>query len=322
MTGKHLVIVKNRRLQYKFTIERNITVLRGNSATGKTTLIDMIAAFETNGEDSGITINCDKTCTVLTGLRWKENLATIHDSIVFIDEGDKFVLSDAFASAAQASDNYYVIATRSSLFNLPYSVKEVYGIKNTTSNRYQGTKRLYSEFYPLNNTTLSVIEKPDLVLVEDSNSGYQFFTKLFAAAGIPCISANGKSNIYKELVNRTYQTALVIADGAAFGPEIERVLSIKKARQVILYLPESFEWLILKANLLKDSEISLILDSPNDSIDSQVYFSWERFFTSLLMEKTQNTYLQYNKWKLNTAYLNAHEKTAILEEMPEMDFEL
>ena len=82
------------------------------------------------------------------------------------------------------------------------------------------------------------IENPDLVIVEDSNSGYQFFSDVFSQYGITCISANGKSNIYSELVTREYSTALVIADGSAFGPETERVLSLKKARNIILYLPE------------------------------------------------------------------------------------
>ena len=57
MKGKYEVIVQNRRLQYKFTINRNITVLRGDSATGKTTLIDMIAAYQQNGAASGITMS-------------------------------------------------------------------------------------------------------------------------------------------------------------------------------------------------------------------------------------------------------------------------
>ena len=39
MKGSFEVIVKNRRIQYKFTICRNITILKGDSATGKTTLI-------------------------------------------------------------------------------------------------------------------------------------------------------------------------------------------------------------------------------------------------------------------------------------------
>lgn len=322
MTGKYDIVVQNRRLQYKFTIERNITVLRGDSATGKTTLIDMIASYQQNGEASGITINCKKTCAVLTGLRWQENLALIHDSIVFIDEGDKFVLSEDFARAIRDSDNYYVIATRANLTNLPYSVDEIYGIKNTSGNRYQGTKRLYAKFYNLCDTKVDSISKPDMVIVEDSNAGWQFFSNLFSTYDIPCISAQGKSNIYRELLHQDYSTALVIADGAAFGPEIERVLSLNKleGKKLIIYLPESFEWIILSSGLLQRGRLQAILDSPYDHIESERFFSWERFFASLLTDETRGTYLQYNKASLNPAYSNPKEQTAILNVMPKLDF--
>jgi len=318
MNGKHNVTVKTRRLQYKFSVERNITVLRGDSATGKTTLIEMIAEYQQNGEASGVTIVCDKQCTVLGGIRWKENLALIHDSIVFIDEGDRFTLSEDFASEAKKSDNYFVIATRSSLFNLPYSSKEIYGIKNKSANRYQGTKRLYAEFYPLCREDTDKIENPDLVIVEDSNSGYQFFSDVFSQYGITCISANGKSNIYSELVTREYSTALVIADGSAFGPETERVLSLKKARNIILYLPESFEWIILKSGVLKDNSVVPVLENPNDYIESRKYFSWERFFTAMLVDKSRETYLKYDKRILNKSYIQNNEKNAILNVIPEI----
>lgn len=321
MTGKYDIVVRNRRLRYKFTIERNITVLRGDSATGKTTLIDMIASYQQNGEASGITINCEKTCTVLTGLRWQENLALIHDSIVFIDEGDKFVLSEDFARAIKDSDNYYVIATRAPLTNLPYSVDEIYGIKNSSGNRYQGTKRLYSQFYNLYDTKADSISRPDLVLVEDSNAGFQFFCDFFSKHGIPCVSARGKSNIYRELLHQTYLTALVIADGAAFGPEIEKVLSLKKLKdkKLMIYLPESFEWMILKSGLLKERRIYDILESPYDHIESKEFFSWERFFTSLLTDETSGTYLQYDKTSLNRSYMNSREQAAIVNVMPDLE---
>jgi ABC-type molybdate transport system ATPase subunit len=56
MKGKYEILVKDMHLQYKFTITRNITILRGDSATGKTTLIDMIAAYQQNRERSGVTL--------------------------------------------------------------------------------------------------------------------------------------------------------------------------------------------------------------------------------------------------------------------------
>lgn len=39
MRGKYRVVVKNKRLHYEFEIKRNITIIKGDSATGKTNLI-------------------------------------------------------------------------------------------------------------------------------------------------------------------------------------------------------------------------------------------------------------------------------------------
>lgn len=77
----------------EFEIRRNITIIRGDSATGKTTLIDMIREYDENGEDSGIELVCEKTCSVLEGRNWKERLSLMEHSILFIDEGNAFVAS-------------------------------------------------------------------------------------------------------------------------------------------------------------------------------------------------------------------------------------
>lgn len=82
MRGRHEIIVRNMRIQYKFAIERNITILRGDSATGKTTMIEMVAAYQRSGEQSGVTIRADRPCVVLTELNWQMQLSLIHDSII------------------------------------------------------------------------------------------------------------------------------------------------------------------------------------------------------------------------------------------------
>lgn len=311
MKGSHQIIVQNRRVQYKFTLQRNITVLRGDSATGKTTLIDMIESYQNNGEQSGITISSDKKCVVLTSAYWQNTLEQIKDSIVFIDEGAAFVTSKEFALMAKNSDNYYVIATRTSLYELPYSITEIYGIKSNSGNRYQGTKRIYSSFYPLYNDNIENIPKPDIVIVEDSKAGFEFFKSVSDKYEIECVSAQGKSNVYNQLLNLKAETALVIADGAAFGPEIERVLSLKTVKNFVLYLPESFEWLVLKSGLI--SNVEKELDSTSEYVESSKYFSWEQFFTDLLTEKTSGTYLQYSKNKLNEVYLHPQNAEQIID---------
>ncbi len=313
MKGSYQIVVQNNIVQFKLQVNRNITILRGDSATGKSTLVDMVRQYSLNGQSSGVNISCEKECTVLLGVRWQSEIALIKNSIVFLDEGFDFIADQTFAEAVQASDNYYVIVTRESLFHLPYSVKEVYGLRNVTrKKRYQVFNRIYSEFYPLYDEKM-VHVKPDVVIVEDSNSGYQFFSALCEKEGIRCISAKGNSNIFKCLRECGDEMIMVVADGAVFGPEMERVLAFRKVKKIVYFLPESFEWLVLKSGLIDGSRIQDILEHPYDFIESEKYFSWERFFTALLIEETKGTHLQYNKSKLNGNYLNAKEKRAIQE---------
>lgn len=314
MKGKYNIFVQNNRLRYEFTISRNITIIRGDSATGKTTLLDLLNAYDMDGESSGVLLKCDVPCVVVSGQRWKENLQFIHNSIVFIDECNKFIKSEDFATHVKGSDNYFVIVTRDDLPNLPYSVKEIYGIRK--SSKYAGLKQVYNEFYHLYGGLNDVeLNTDDILLAEDSNAGFEFFSSL-CADKVQCISANGKSNVFKILQKHRKEKILVIADGAAFGCEMEKVMQlINIGRKIALYLPESFEWLLLNAGVLDDREVADILDAPSAHIDSKQYFSWERFFTDLLVKKSNGTYLQYNKRSLNKAYLQEKVKQKILKAM-------
>lgn len=104
------------------------------------------------------------------------------DSIIFIDEGNEFVFTDDFASIIQNTDNYYVIVTRERIPSLPYSVEEIYGIRD--SGKYGTSKRTYNEFFHLYQLEdYQTVVKPEIIITEDSNSGYQFFK---AAAGKSC----------------------------------------------------------------------------------------------------------------------------------------
>lgn len=308
MKGSHRIIIQNKRIRYDFEIRRNLTIIQGNSATGKTTLIDMIQEYDENRTASGIQLSSDKECTTLSGRRWKTDLTGIQDSIVFIDEGNEFIFTDEFASQIQHTDNYYVIATRESIPSLPYSIQEIYGIRN--SGKYGTLRQTYNEFFPLYVFDAQPFNVASTFLItEDSNSGYQFFQAIADKEGIVCKSAKGKSNIFTKTVklfseNPNY-VVFVIADSAAFGSEIDKLYHLMEENHHLhLYLPESFEWLILKSGIIKDNELTKILVAPGEYIDSQNYFSWERFFTALLIEKTDKTYLSYTKRKLNPVYLN------------------
>ena len=168
MKGRHKIIVKNRKLHYQFEIKRNITIIQGDSATGKTTLIDMLRQYENYGIDSGVSVECDVPCVVLEGHEWKLQLENRNGCILFTDEGNSFVKTEEFAKMVRESDNYFVLVTRENLYNLPYSVEEIYGIRS--SGKYQNTQRIYQQMYQIYSEKLECPVKPEMVIVEDSNS--------------------------------------------------------------------------------------------------------------------------------------------------------
>lgn len=230
MKGIHKVVVGTKYLKYEFELRRNLTIIRGDSATGKTTLVDMIRTHMNDGESGPVTLNCDKSCYVVEGNLWKGQLDNIQDSIVFIDEGNEFVKTKDFARAIQQTDNYYVIVTREGLPALPYSVEEVYGIR--TSGKYGTLKRSYHSFYRIYPDSTTEKIKPEKILTEDSNSGYQFFDAVCTEHQMQCDTANGKSNVFSYLKVHKDEKILVIADGAAFGPEMDRVLQLVQTRKI------------------------------------------------------------------------------------------
>lgn len=58
MRGEYQLTVRTNKVQVKLTIRRNLTIIQGKSATGKTTLLDSLRAYENLGAQSGITVNC------------------------------------------------------------------------------------------------------------------------------------------------------------------------------------------------------------------------------------------------------------------------
>lgn len=314
MKGKHRIVVENNRLHYEFEIKRNITIIQGDSATGKTTLINMLRQAENLGESSGIDVISDVPCRILEGNNWKIILENSSGNIFFIDEENSFINTEEFASMVKESDNYFILITRENLYNLPYSVDEIYGLHE--SGKYHDTRRVYQQMYHIYTIEEKFPIEPEKIIVEDSNSGYEFFKNISAEKNIACLSAGGKSNIFSLLKKQSSEEICVIADGAAIGPEMNRLYKeTLKKKNIHLYLPESFEWLILSSGLISDKDIKTILEEPENYIDSTEHFSWERFFTKLLMTRTEETYLKYSKPKLNANYLHEKNKEKIVNTM-------
>ena len=323
MKGMHHIVIQNKRIRFAFSIKRNITIIRGDSATGKTTLFSMIEEYGNLGKDSGVQIQCDKACVAISGKYWQETLENIHDSIVFVDEDSRFLKTKDFAKRIRNSNNYYVLITRENLPALPYSVEEIYGIH--CSGRYMNTRQIYNLFYKIYSETNPGKLLVKSLVTEDSQAGFTFFSQVAMTRGICCESAGGKSNILgilqKRLLDKQQKETLVIADGAAFGPEMAHISQLLRRNvNIKLYLPESFEWLLLYADILNKPFIRKRLEEAENYIESEKYFSWERYFTDLLMEETKDYPYPYDKSNLKDFYLQGKLVQKVLEAMEPIHF--
>ena len=142
MHGEYKIRVKNSRNSYSFTLRRNLTILRGESGRGKTTLFDMIREYNRYGKESGVSISSDRELIAIEGDQWEDEILRNPGKIVIIDEDSHFIRSKDFAETVKGSDNYYLLITRNYLEQLPVSVDEIYRLFGTKNKRFE---KIYTE---------------------------------------------------------------------------------------------------------------------------------------------------------------------------------
>lgn len=325
MIGVISVRIHDSRNSYTFELKRKITVLCGDSGRGKTTLYGMVEDYNRYGKASATKVSCNCNILALRGGNWREQIEAIKDSVIIIDEDSEYIRSKEFAETVLKSSNYFLLITRAYLHQLPISVCEIYELTGRKNKKF---KRLYLEQHNMYEARVmgKLPFRPDVIVTEDSGTGYQFYKALAETMGVDCVSAKGKSNIYRLLCEIQDNNILVIADGAAFGAEIRIIVERQKLfpLKIGIFLPESFEWLILKSGLAGDPEWERIV-APELFADSAQYSSWEQYFTALLVELTRDMekYKRYpkNKAKLPAFYTQDKSIEKVKEIMPGVEFE-
>ncbi|MCD8325623.1 MAG: translation initiation factor 2 [Lachnospiraceae bacterium] len=321
MKGEYLFRVRSKRVRFSFRIRRNITLIKGDSATGKSTLLHMMYEYLRSGRESGYSVWAETDYFVYLrdeiGRDWTDVLLPLRNTVIFIEENNDFIFSQGFAEFIKSSGNYFVLVNRAPLRMLPYSIHEIYeivldGQHADLKEAWHTFRELYSNFPIYKNNRI------ENVLTEDTNSGFDFFRNVFTESTVT--SAGGNSNIAKRLEQTEAENLLVIADGSAFGAMMEdcmEILNDQKNKRISLWLPESFEYLILKSGIISSPELMDILERTSEYVESTQYISWERYFTDLLVRLTKNTLYPYSKHHLVGYYLTETSKNRIIENFPE-----
>jgi len=313
MKGEHVLTVRSKKLSYKVRVQRNISILQGNSGTGKTTMVTMI--MRSKRVNSPYTVECDVDYRAFTADNFSPevDLTKYENMLLFFDEDVDFTKTKEFAEIVKKSSCYFIIVSRERLAALPYSCRSIFKLQKNMEVKSLDT--IKNDMHTLYNfqsqPKVNLKGILSCVIVEDSKAGYEFFKKVASSLrGVDCISAYGNSNVCNAVEDRLGQSkdtgVLVIVDGAAIGPYYESIrYAIRRFSNTVIWLPESFEYILLQSSVFKTDEVEDILAHTCDYVESSKYFSWERFFTHLLTSITDGTDLKYSKSVLNPAYTSS-----------------
>lgn len=293
--GKYNVVVYGKGIHYTFDIQRKITVLTGNSGTGKTTLVDLINDLNSQSVVRRYNKDGDLEKTSVDILTVSDKgfdtvLMNRVNSIIVVDEGLIYAYKNFF-DLLMMSNNYFILITRmnfdrikDSLAPIPYLMFEIYRIASYTKNKhtFDSFRNVYT-FEPINLLSPYItLSSNTIIITEDSKSGYEFFVKAFPNNVV--YSADGKNNFLniiktKSLYNKPTKEhiefngtehLLFIIDSAGFGSCINRLMfAITETNfQVDILAPESFEFLLLQVvDVVGRNHLSSIVNYPYDYLD-------------------------------------------------------
>jgi hypothetical protein len=75
---------------------------------------------------------------------------------------------------------------------------------------------------------------------------------------------------------------LIVIDSAAFGYNFDKIYKMQNLFNIVIAMPESFEWLLLRIRYSSDKVINLKLTRTYNYADSEKYLTWEKYYTELI----------------------------------------
>lgn len=285
------------RIRYKeydvnLKLRNKITVLRGDSATGKTKLVELITAIDSLGRTDIIESSRD---IIPLG---PKNTGPFLDNKIYITDEVNSSTSVDFARNIKECNSNFIIINRDSLYSLNYGAFDIYDMV-----KLRGKITAFKRYENIENK--NIFNKNAQNLLEDPKSGYQFYSSILKDVK----STNGASNIVNFLSRGITQN--IILDEYSIGPYFDNIEKLSRENDIGLLMQGSFEDLLNKS-LFKVSETEYTLRNVS-GLEQSAELKCKNNFSEI--------FKSYNKSKLNNWILEKPQKEVVLEKLREINKE-
>ena len=250
-------------VEYEFTFKQKYLFIRGDSGRGKSTLIELIEVYRRDPDS----ISClgDSNLKIIIDIE-----ALKPGCIYFFDEDDPLLTSEN-AKLFNNTDSYFVIITRNR--NLDFLKTGLDSLcEIVTNGRYHTIKPVY----PRKEELTSV---GDVIVCEDSKSGFQFLNKL---VDYQIESAESNSRIrskISKLIKQGFQSFTIVYDRCGICFSYEKQINYLKDSGVNIV--SEIDW---------DSFESYVLESDLYNIEVPWFPDKEQNATRLFIQNVCKTY--------------------------------
>lgn len=291
--------IKSKLINYDLEFEDKVNIIRGDSATGKSTLI----RFLDNEESSYATIESNYELFHLTAKMLEKNIQLDNKTVYIMDESDGVKNQIVIDTINKNKYKFILIIRDTELESLSYGINQIYEIYK--SGKYNLNRKIYSK--DLNKERLIKFNKLDNILTEDSGSGYEYY-KTYDKFKVT--SSNGNSNINKNLKSNQ----IVVIDSIAFGPYIKTLEEKSENKNIFIVYPKTFEWLLLTSKIFRISDELLEKDYNNGVYN----VNKEKYYEAVLKEESNKININYSKSKLSEKFKDRNQLSKINERLLEL----
>ena len=267
----------DRSVEYEFDLYDKYTLVKGDSATGKTSLYDLFSTYY----DSPDAVRCQgynklRTLPKTKNLKEMSTALNSNSNFIFIaDETHPFLHTIGFEKMLEESDNYFIIMCREKIFkNLSIHIRSIVQIINS------GKYHRFSQIYTLREGT----RKFTKVITEDSKSG-KIFLSQFLSNVVDAGTVIGKKSSGKDCIplaiEKCSEDICIVFDKSGIGATYDDIL--KKYKYYEHSITE-LAWESFEAYLLSTQRYKLVtLDDYDCRYDSYEKYATKHMYDILLV---------------------------------------